>query len=72
MLHFSLTSSSELITTLLQKVVDVLESQSGPGGLHENTLLLVMGDHGQTINGDHGGGNAEEVQYLLRFFTISM
>lgn len=39
----------------------VLESQSGPGGLHENTLLLVMGDHGQTLNGDHGGGSAEEV-----------
>jgi phosphatidylinositol glycan class O len=39
----------------------VLESQSGPGGLHENTLLVVMGDHGQTLNGDHGGGSAEEV-----------
>ena len=21
-----------------------------------------MGDHGQTINGDHGGGSAEEVK----------
>lgn len=55
------TICSELTTTLLQKVVEVLEGQSGPGGLHENTLLLVMGDHGQTINGDHGGGSAEEV-----------
>ncbi|KAJ4833712.1 hypothetical protein Tsubulata_038620 [Turnera subulata] len=47
---------------VLQHVIEVLESQSGPGGLHENTLLLVMGDHGQTLNGDHGGGGAEEVE----------
>ncbi|KAF7144312.1 hypothetical protein RHSIM_Rhsim05G0234800 [Rhododendron simsii] len=47
------------------KVVEVLEGQSGPGGLHENTLLLVMGDHGQTINGDHGGGSAEEVETVI-------
>lgn len=46
---------------LHQNIIEVLESQSGPGGLHENTFLLVMGDHGQTINGDHGGGTDEEV-----------
>ncbi|CAK9165920.1 unnamed protein product [Ilex paraguariensis] len=55
---------------ILEKVVEVLESQSGPGGLHHNTLLLVMGDHGQTINGDHGGGNAEEVETSI--FALSM
>ncbi|RRT62153.1 hypothetical protein BHE74_00009717 [Ensete ventricosum] len=47
--------------TTLQEVVNVLKSQSGAGGLHENTFLIVMGDHGQTTNGDHGGGTAEEV-----------
>lgn len=26
-------------------------------------LLLVMGDHGQTVNGDHGGGTPEEVGF---------
>ncbi|PKI36016.1 hypothetical protein CRG98_043591 [Punica granatum] len=46
---------------VLEKVIDALESQSRPGGLHENTYLLVMGDHGQTLNGDHGGGSPEEV-----------
>ncbi|KAL6504150.1 hypothetical protein OROGR_026073 [Orobanche gracilis] len=51
------------------KVVGVLESQSGPGGLHENTMLLVMGDHGQTINGDHGGGTAEEVETAVFAFS---
>ncbi|MFS8024057.1 putative alkaline-phosphatase-like, core domain superfamily [Helianthus anomalus] len=47
---------------LLQKVVEVLQNQSDKGGLHENTLLLVMGDHGQTVNDDHGGGSPEEVE----------
>nr|XP_043614047.1 GPI ethanolamine phosphate transferase 3 [Erigeron canadensis] len=46
----------------LEKVVEVLQSQSGKSGPHENTLLLVMGDHGQTVNGDHGGGTPEEVE----------
>ncbi|VVB15087.1 unnamed protein product [Arabis nemorensis] len=45
-----------------QKVIVILESQADPGGLHENTVLIVMGDHGQTLNGDHGGGTAEEVK----------
>ncbi|XVE52811.1 hypothetical protein DITRI_Ditri02bG0154100 [Diplodiscus trichospermus] len=52
----------EQYNTVLEKVIDVLQKQSGPGELHENSLLLVMGDHGQTLNGDHGGGSAEEVE----------
>jgi hypothetical protein len=48
-----------------QDVIDTLKSLSKPGGPHENTLLLVMGDHGQTLNGDHGGGTAEEVICLV-------
>nr|GEW32341.1 GPI ethanolamine phosphate transferase 3 [Tanacetum cinerariifolium] len=54
----------------LEKVVEVLLSQSGKGGLHENTLLLVMGDHGQTVNGDHGGGSPEEVETSI--FAMSL
>lgn len=60
----------EQYNDILEKVVEVLRSQSGPGGLHENTLLLVMGDHGQTLNGDHGGGTPEEVETSL--FAMSM
>ncbi|GMY25024.1 GPI ethanolamine phosphate transferase 2 [Fagus crenata] len=52
----------EQYNVILEKVIEMLESQSGPGGLHENTFLLVMGDHGQTLNGDHGGGSPEEVE----------
>ncbi|CAN1345016.1 GPI ethanolamine phosphate transferase 3 [Linum perenne] len=50
----------EQYNKVLEEVIEVLSNKSGPGGLHENTLLLVMGDHGQTLNGDHGGGSAEE------------
>ncbi|XP_057979081.1 GPI ethanolamine phosphate transferase 3 isoform X2 [Malania oleifera] len=52
----------EQYNVVLEKVIEVLESQSGPLGLHENTFLVVMGDHGQTLNGDHGGGSPEEVE----------
>ncbi|CAH9088478.1 unnamed protein product [Cuscuta europaea] len=74
--HISGVDSTQMIEKLeqyngiLEKIVDVLEGQSGPGGLHENTLLLVMGDHGQTVNGDHGGGTAEEVETSL--FAMSL
>lgn len=55
----------EQYNKVLEKVIDILESQAGPGGLHENTMLIVMGDHGQTLNGDHGGGTAEEVETTM-------
>uniref|UniRef100_A0A803LWD1 GPI ethanolamine phosphate transferase 2 C-terminal domain-containing protein n=2 Tax=Chenopodium quinoa TaxID=63459 RepID=A0A803LWD1_CHEQI len=52
----------EQYNSIMEEVVEALKSQSGAGGLHENTLLVVMGDHGQTLNGDHGGGSPEEVE----------
>ncbi|MCL7036927.1 hypothetical protein MKW94_014917 [Papaver nudicaule] len=55
---------------ILEKVIEALKNQSGPGGLHENTFFIVMGDHGQTLNGDHGGGTAEEVETSL--FAMSL
>lgn len=55
----------EQYNQILEGVIDTLRSLSKPGGTHENTLLLVMGDHGQTLNGDHGGGTAEEVIFFL-------
>lgn len=48
----------------------MLKNLSRPGGLHENTYLIVMGDHGQTLNGDHGGGTAEEVRTIFHLFTF--
>ncbi|CAD6239125.1 unnamed protein product [Miscanthus lutarioriparius] len=55
----------EQYNQILEGVIETLRSLSKPGGTHENTLLLVMGDHGQTLNGDHGGGTAEEVETSL-------
>ncbi|KAK3163577.1 hypothetical protein QOZ80_1AG0005490 [Eleusine coracana subsp. coracana] len=60
-----MTHKLEQYNKILEGVVDTLRSLSKPGVPHENTLLLVMGDHGQTLNGDHGGGTAEEVETSL-------
>ncbi|CAA6668859.1 unnamed protein product [Spirodela intermedia] len=60
----------EQYNTILENVIETLKNHSGPGGLHENTFFVVMGDHGQTINGDHGGGTAEEVETSL--FAMSL
>lgn len=53
--------------TAVQNVATLLKNMSEPGGLLEDTLLIVMGDHGQTLNGDHGGGTPEEVMLPVRF-----
>ncbi|KAL1372883.1 GPI ethanolamine phosphate transferase 3 isoform X1 [Arachis hypogaea] len=65
-----MTEKLEQYNSILEKVIEVLEKESGPGRLHENTLLVVMGDHGQTLNGDHGGGGAEEVETAI--FAMSV
>jgi len=62
---FQVSGCCAIHSYFLQGVIDTLRSLSKPGGTHENTLLLVMGDHGQTLNGDHGGGTAEEVICLV-------
>lgn len=51
--------------TQLREVVDALVHMGGPGQPHSNTLLLVCGDHGQTLTGDHGGASAEETDSPL-------
>lgn len=48
----------------LQAIQELLRS-AGPGGAHEHTVLMVFGDHGQTLTGDHGGGAPEEVDSAL-------
>lgn len=49
----------------VQQVVGALVEGAGPGGPYERTLLLVAGDHGQTLGGDHGGGSPDEVDSAL-------
>lgn len=46
-------------------VVEELAAGGGAGGAFEDTLLVISGDHGQTLGGDHGGGSPEEVDSVL-------
>ncbi len=46
-------------------VLHKLAAAAGPGGPYERGMLLVMGDHGQTMGGDHGGGSAHETDSVL-------
>eukprot|EP00775_Hariotina_reticulata_P010467 gene10467-10625_t len=49
----------------ISQVVEMLVAQAGPGGLYQDTLLLVLSDHGQTLGGDHGGGSPGETDSIL-------
>ncbi|KAE8680302.1 hypothetical protein F3Y22_tig00111392pilonHSYRG00604 [Hibiscus syriacus] len=60
----------EQYNAVLVKVIEELQNQSGPGKFHENSLLLVMGDHGQTLNGDHGGGSPEELDFAVTVSSL--
>ena len=45
---------------ILREVVAVLD---------ENTLLVVMGDHGMDVKGDHGGESDDEIEAALWMFS---
>lgn len=45
-------------------------ARAAPGGLHERTLLLAFGDHGQTTTGDHGGGSPEELDSAVLAINV--
>lgn len=47
---------------LLREIVDLLR---------EDDLLILMGDHGMDVNGNHGGDTAEEIQAALWMYTKS-
>ncbi|KAL6780615.1 PIGO1 [Auxenochlorella protothecoides x Auxenochlorella symbiontica] len=50
---------------LVRGWVDAMLEAAGPGQTYERTLLLVLGDHGQTLTGEHGGGSDPEVDSAL-------
>lgn len=58
-------SKLDQMDTYLRRVVDELVQLAGPGQPHARTLLLVCGDHGQTLTGDHGGASMEETDSPL-------
>jgi GPI ethanolamine phosphate transferase 3 subunit O len=47
----------------LSEMNEVIEKISHT--MDDDTVLLVMGDHGMTVTGDHGGASADETEALL-------
>lgn len=61
-----LSQMDDQISTLMEMLIDAADNNQE----HSNTLVLVFGDHGQTLNGDHGGGTWEETESALLAFDI--
>jgi len=58
--HPAMTAKLQQMDGLLREVV---------GKLDENTLLVVMGDHGMDAKGDHGGESDDEVEAALWMYS---
>ncbi len=58
--HPAMTSKLHQMDVLLRKIVDSLD---------DDTLLVVMGDHGMDSKGDHGGESDDEVQAALWMYS---
>lgn len=58
--HPEMSKKLKQMNDILAKVVDFMDN---------NTLLLVMGDHGMTENGDHGGDLPLETDAALFMFS---
>ncbi|KAK7402808.1 mannose-ethanolamine phosphotransferase gpi13 [Neonectria punicea] len=58
--HFAMGSKLKQMNEFVQNVVENLD---------DNTLLVVMGDHGMDSKGDHGGESDDEVEAALWMYT---
>lgn len=58
--HYEMTRKLKETQSLLERVV---------GRLDDDTLLVVMGDHGMTDRGDHGGDSREEIEAGLWIYS---
>ncbi|XP_077989411.1 GPI ethanolamine phosphate transferase 3, catalytic subunit-like [Glandiceps talaboti] len=59
------SAMAEKLTQMDQVIRSVLEHMSN------DTLLLVMGDHGMTVTGDHGGDSEDELAAALFLYSPS-
>lgn len=55
-LHSEMSRKLTEMNDVIKEVIEKME---------DNTLLLVMGDHGMTMTGDHGGDTPDETEALL-------
>ncbi|KAI9870380.1 MAG: mannose-ethanolamine phosphotransferase gpi13, partial [Pleopsidium flavum] len=58
--HPAMTAKLQQMDRIFRQVVDVLDDQ---------TLLVVMGDHGMDAKGDHGGESDDEVEAALWMYS---
>lgn len=69
----TLSATSDDMRSKLAEMDNILKSvfarvRASPKLLN-NTLVLVLGDHGQTLSGDHGGGSDAEIESALFAFA---
>ena len=58
--HPAMASKLQQMDELMRKVID---------GLDDQTLLVVMGDHGMDAKGDHGGESDDEIEAALWMYS---
>lgn len=58
--HFAMTAKLQQMDDVLRRIVAALD---------EDTLLVVMGDHGMDQKGDHGGESDEEIEAALWMYS---
>lgn len=58
--HFAMTEKLKQMDEVVQRLME---------GIDDNTLLVVMGDHGMDTKGDHGGESQGEVEAALWLYS---
>lgn len=58
--HPAMTAKLNEMNDVFTRMVDVID---------DNTLLVVMGDHGMDVKGDHGGESDDEVEAALWMYS---
>jgi len=61
--HSAMTAKLQQMDTVLRDIVELLD---------DDTLLVVMGDHGMNQQGDHGGDGELETSAALWFYSKSV
>jgi phosphatidylinositol glycan class O len=58
--HREMTEKLKQMDSIFKRVIDALD---------DSTLLVVMGDHGMDVKGDHGGESDDEVEAALWMYS---
>lgn len=59
-LHSEMARKLTEMNTAIEKVIEQMDNE---------TILFVIGDHGMTITGDHGGDTQDEVSSMIFTYT---